>query len=99
MLFAQGLGMSPVNYGLFFFSFALLLGTFHGYRVPHKVFYGLAMLATCIYGIVQIIEHNDYGTSLAHQSQVYIFILQFLRAFGFYISYGLLEKYSNKYQN
>lgn len=98
MLFAQGLDYSPVNYGLFFFSFALILGTFHGYRVPHKVFYGLAILATCIFGIVQIVEQKDYGNSQVYLTQLYGFILRFVRSFVFYVFYGLLEKLSSEYQ-
>ncbi|MBR2952922.1 MAG: helix-turn-helix transcriptional regulator [Clostridia bacterium] len=98
MLFAQGLDYSPVNYGLFFFSFALILGTYHGYRVPHKVFYGLAILATCIFGIVQITEQDNFVNSQLHLTQLYGFILRFVRAFVFYVFYGLLEKLSSEYQ-
>ena len=60
MLFAQGLDFSPINYGMFMFSFALLLGTFHGYKVPHKIFFGLAILFTFIFGISGIISVVDY---------------------------------------
>lgn len=98
MLLAQGLDYSPVNYGMFLFSFALIFGTFHGYRVPHKVFYGLAILATCVFGIVQIIEQKDFANSQAYSIQLYGFILKFVRAFVFYVFYGLLEKLSSEYQ-
>ncbi len=93
MLFAQGLNYSPVNYGLFMFSFALLLGTFHGYRVPHKVFYGLAILATCVFGVTSIFTEG--GTD---SIQIYGFILRFIRAIMFYTFYGLLEKFSSEYE-
>ncbi|MBQ4572225.1 MAG: helix-turn-helix transcriptional regulator [Clostridia bacterium] len=98
MLLAQGLDYSPVNYGLFFFSFALILGTYHGYRVPHKVFYGLAILATCVFGIIPILRQSDYGVSQVYLTQLYGFILRFVRAFVFYVFYGLLEKLSSEYQ-
>ena len=98
MLFAQGLDYSPVNYGMFLFSFALILGTFHGYRVPHKVFYGLAILSTCIFGVVQIVGQKDYGNSQVYLTQLYGFILRFVRSFVFYVFYGLLEKLSSEYQ-
>ena len=93
MLFAQGLDFSPINYGLFMFSFALLLGTFHGYRVPHKVFYGLAILATCVFGVTSIFTEG--GTD---SIQIYGFILRFIRAIMFYTFYGLLEKFSSEYE-
>ena len=93
MLFVQGLNYSPVNYGLFMFSFALLLGTFHGYRVPHKVFYGLAILATCVFGVTSIFTEG--GTD---SIQIYGFVLRFIRAIIFYVFYGLLEKFSSEYE-
>ncbi len=93
MLFAQGMDYSPINYGLFFFSFALLFGTFHGYRVPHKVFYGLTILAVCIFGISSI-----FSEGITDTTQRYLFVLRFIRAIIFYVFYGLLEKFSNEYQ-
>ncbi len=93
MLFAQQYDFSPINYGLFMFSFALLLGTFHGYKVPHKVFYGLALLATCVYGFVAILTE---GTD--RDVQMYIFISRLVTTLIFYILYGLLEKFSNEYE-
>lgn len=99
MLFAQGLDYSPINYGLFFFSFALILGTFHGYRVPHKVFYGLAVLVTCVYGIISILRQGNNEIAQAYLTQLYVFVLRFLRAIVFYAFYGLLEKLSSEYEN
>ncbi len=93
MLFAQQLDFSPVNYGMFMFSFALLLGTFHGYKVPHKIFFGLAILFTCIFGIISIFSEG--GTDSV---QIYGFILRFVRAIIFYVFYGLLEKFSSEYE-
>lgn len=93
MLFAQGLDFSPINYGMFTFSFALLLGTFHGYKIPHKVFFGLAILFTCIFGIINIFSEGGTDTT-----QIYGFILRFVRAFAFYVFYGLLEKFSSEYE-
>lgn len=93
MLFAQGLDYSPVNYGMFMFSFALLLGTFHGYRVPHKIFFGLAILFTCVYGIPMIFtEGGEYPI------QIYAFVSRVVSALIFYIFYGLLEKFSSEYE-
>lgn len=93
MLFAQGLDFSPINYGMFMFSFALLLGTFHGYRVPHKVFYGLAILATCVFGVTSIFTEGRTDSI-----QIYGFVLRFARAILFYVFYGLLEKFSSEYE-
>ena len=93
MLFAQGMSFSPVCYGMFMFSFALLFGTFHGYRVPHKIFFALAILFTCIFGITSIFSEG--GTD---SIQIYGFILRFARAIIFYIFYGLLEKFSSEYE-
>lgn len=100
MLFAQGLDYSPVNYGMFFFSFALLLGTFHGYRVPHKVFYGLVILATCVFGVINIVNIVGYyenPSTDAHQT--YAFVSRLVKALIFYIFYGLLEKFSSEYES
>lgn len=93
MLFAQGLDFSPINYGMFMFSFALLLGTFHGYKVPYKIFFGLAILFSCIFGIINVFTEG--GTD---SIQIYGFILRFIRAIGFYVFYGLLEKFSSEYE-
>lgn len=93
MLFAQGLDFSPINYGMFMFSFALLLGTFHGYRVPHKIFFGLAILATCVFGVTSIFTEGRTDSI-----QIYGFVLRFVRAIIFYVFYGLLEKFSSEYE-
>lgn len=98
MLFAQQLDFSPVNYGMFMFSFALLLGTFHGYKVPHKIFFGLAILFTCIFGVVFIFTETGNSSSPVYDTQLYGFILRLVRAIGFYVFYGLLEKFSSEYE-
>lgn len=93
MLFAQGLDYSPINYGMFMFSFALLLGTFHGYHVPHKIFFGLAILFTFIFGIPMIFTEGGMDSN-----QIYAFVRRLVMALIFYIFYGLLEKFSNEYE-
>lgn len=105
MLFAQSLDFSPINYGLFMFSFALLLGTFHGYRVPHKIFFGLSIISTCVYGIVAIFRINSLNELVASSSnelveslQIYGFVYKFLLAVAFYVLYELLEKFSSEYE-
>ena len=76
LLFAQQLDFSPVNYGMFMFSFALLLGTFHGYKVPHKIFFGLAILFTCIFGVSSLVSVVGYYDNLSTDKiQIYAFIL------------------------
>ncbi|MGN0568967.1 MAG: helix-turn-helix domain-containing protein [Candidatus Fimenecus sp.] len=94
MLFAQQIDLSPINYGMFMFSFALLLGTFHGYRLPHKLFFGFTVLFTCVNGIAGIV---DCLHDITHD-QMYIFIYKFVTALIFYISYELLEKFSSEYE-
>ena len=99
MLFAQGLDFSPINYGMFMFSFALLLGTFHGYKVPHKIFFGLAILFTFIFGISGIISVVDYyDNTSTDKIQVYAFVSRLASALIFYVFYGLLEKFSSEYE-
>ena len=99
MLFAQGLDFSPINYGMFMFSFALLLGTFHGYKVPHKIFFGLAILFTFIFGISGIISVVDYyDNTSTDKIQIYAFVSRLVSALIFYIFYGLLEKFSSEYE-
>ena len=98
MLFAQQIGNSPIRYGMFMFSFALLLGTFHGYRVPHKIFYGLTMLITIVYGVAQIVTVFEHWSSQGVVSQVYGTVYQFIVTIIFYIFYGLLEKFSSEYE-
>lgn len=99
MLFVQQMDYSPINYGLLSFSFALLLGTFHGYRVPHKIFYGLAILFTLVFGIIALVNeasigHNDNVDAF----QTYAFVRRFVIALLFYVFYGVLEKISSKYK-
>lgn len=99
MLFAQGLGYSPIKYGMFMFSFALLLGTFHGYRVPHKVFYSLAILFTIIYGTTNIVKIvGYYENPLTDALQIYASVSSLVKALIFYIAYGFLEKFSSEYE-
>lgn len=99
MLFAQGLDFSPINYGMFMFSFALLLGTFHGYKVPHKIFFGLAILFTCIYGISSLVSVvGYYDNPSIDKVQIYAFVSRLVNALVFYIFYELLEKFSSEYE-
>lgn len=98
MLFAQGLDYSPIKYGMFMFSFALLLRTFHGYRVPHKIFHGLAILFTCIFGVINIVNIVGYYNNPSTDAvQIYTFVSRLIEALIFYIFYGLLEKFSSEY--
>lgn len=104
MLFVESFDFSPINYGLFMFSFALLLGTFHGYRVPHKVFFGLSILSVCVYGITAIFTSANSGTvensvlQISDSTQIYAFVHRFLSAIVFYVFYELLEKFSSEYE-
>lgn len=94
MLFAQQTDSSPIGYGMLMFSFALLFGTFHGYRLPHKIFFGFALLFTFVYGISGIVD--CFGNT--SHDQMYIFIYRFVAALFFYIVYELLEKFSSEYE-
>ena len=99
LLFAQQLDFSPVNYGMFMFSFALLLGTFHGYKVPHKIFFGLAILFTCIFGVSSLVSVvGYYDNPSTDKIQIYAFVSRLVNALVFYIFYGLLEKFSSEYE-
>lgn len=99
LLFAQQLDFSPVNYGMFMFSFALLLGTFHGYKVPHKIFFGLAILFTCIFGVSSLASVvGYYDNPSTDKIQIYAFVSRLVNALAFYIFYGLLEKFSSEYE-
>ncbi len=99
MLFAQSFSFSPINYGLFMFSFALLFGTFHGYRVPHKIFLGLSIISTCVYGIAAIFEmDSSHSNELVASLQIYGVVCKFLLAVVFYVLYELLEKFSSEYE-
>ncbi|MGN0539871.1 MAG: helix-turn-helix domain-containing protein [Candidatus Fimenecus sp.] len=94
MFVAQQIDLSPINYGMFMFSFALLLGTFHGYRLPHKLFFGFTLLFTCVNGIAGIVDCFGDKT----HDQMYIFIYRFVSALIFYIAYELLESFSSEYE-
>lgn len=99
MLFVQGLDYSPIKYGMFMFSFALLLRTYHGYRVPHKIFYGLAILFTCIFGVINIVNIVGYYKNPTTDAvQIYAFVSRLVEALIFYTFYGLLEKFSSEYE-
>ncbi len=98
MLFAQQITYSPIQYGMFMFSFALLLGTFHGYRVPHKIFYGLTILVAIVYGVARIVTAFEHWSSQGVIFQVYGTVYQFMSTIVFYIFYGLLEKFSSEYE-
>lgn len=100
MLFAQQINNSPVQYGMFMFSFALLLGTFHGYRVPYKIFYGLTILATIVYGVAQTVSTFEHLSSISQgvALQIYSVVHQFVFTIIFYIFYGLLEKFSSEHE-
>jgi transcriptional regulator with XRE-family HTH domain len=99
MLFAQGLDHSPIKYGMFMFSFALLLRTFHGYRVPHKIFFGLAILFTCIFGVINIVNIVGYYKNPSTDAvQIYAFVSRLVETLIFYTFYGLLEKFSSEYE-
>ena len=94
MLYAQQIDPSPINYGMFMFSFALLLGTFHGYRLPHKLFFGFTVLFTCVNGIAGIV---DCFGDITHD-KMYIFIYRLVATLIFYIAYELLENFSSEYE-
>lgn len=100
MLFAQQINYSPIRYGMFMFSFALLLGTFHGYRVPHKIFYGLTILATIVYGAGQIVSTFEHLGTISQGAALHIYgmIYPIVITVIFYIFYGLLEKFSSEYE-
>ena len=99
LLFAQQLDFSPINYGMFMFSFALLLGTFHGYKVPHKIFFGLTILFTCIFGVSSLVSVvGYYDNPSTDKIQIYAFVSRLVNALAFYIFYGLLEKFSSEYE-
>lgn len=100
MLFVQGLDSAVLNYGSLFFVIALLLSECHGYKIPHKIFYGLAILATVCYGVVYLVaEVNVLNISDANEKiQFYIFISRFIKSLLFYILYGVFEKCCDEYE-
>lgn len=100
MLFVQGFDSAVLNYGSLFFVIALLLSECHGYKIPHKIFYGLAILATVCYGVVYLVaEVNVLNISDANEKiQLYIFISRFIKSLLFYILYGVFEKCCDEYE-
>lgn len=100
MLYIQGVGSSGLSYGSFFFLLSLLLSVCHGYKVPHKIFYGLAILATVIFGMGSLFEQNDFPRIFGEYglTQFSISLMNFLRTIIFYILYGIFEKRCNEYE-
>lgn len=100
MLYIQGIDSSSLSYGSFFFLLSLLLSVCHGYKVPHKIFYGLAILATVIFGMGSLFEQNDFPRIFDEHglTQFSIFVIKFLRTLIFYILYGIFEKRCNEYE-
>lgn len=99
MIYIQGGDTSVINYGCFFFILALLLSECHGYKIPHKIFYGLAILITVVYGLFGIAEQIDFSMpSRTDLTQLYGFTFRFARALVFYILYGVFEKCCDEYE-
>lgn len=100
MIYIQLLDTSTINYGIFFFLLALLLSECHGYKVPHKIFYGLAILATVVFGSLYLYgEVNSFlSSSYPDKLQVYLFASRIVRALFFYILYGVFEKCCDEYE-
>lgn len=100
MLFVQGFDSAVLNYGSLFFVIALLLSECHGYKIPHKIFYGLAILFTVCYGVAYLFaEVNVLNISDANEKiQLYIFISRFIKSLLFYILYGVFEKCCDEYE-
>lgn len=100
MVYVQLVDTSTINYGIFFFLMALLLSECHGYKVPHKIFYGLAILFTVCYGVAYLFgEVNVLNISNAEEKiQFYIFVSRIVRGLLFYILYGVFEKCCDEYE-
>lgn len=100
MLYIQGTGSVGLSYGSFFFLLSLLLSVCHGYKIPHKIFYGLAILATAIFGIGAVFAQNDFPSIIGEHglTQFSISVMYFLRTLIFYILYGVFEKRCNEYE-
>lgn len=100
MLYIQGTGSVGLSYGSFFFLLSLLLSVCHGYKIPHKIFYGLAILATVIFGIGAVFAQNDFPSIIGEHglTQFSISVMYFLRTLIFYILYGVFEKRCNEYE-
>lgn len=89
-----------LNYGCVFFVAALLVSEFHGYKLPHKICYGLVILITVFIGIRSLYEglNYPYFESYMKMQAVWAIILGILRSFAFYILYGVFEKRCNEYE-
>lgn len=100
MLVVQSFDGASINYGCFFFIFALLLSECHGYRTPHKIFYGLAILATAVYGTGMIFGEVNLSnlSDKVEMTQFLGFIMRLVRALIFYIMYGVFEKSCDGYE-
>lgn len=101
MLYIQNLDPSVISYGVLFFITALLLSECHGYKTPHKLFYGLALLVTVCYGTGLLYYECTGFSELSNavdRSQIYAFVLKLLRALMFYIIYGAFEKCCDEYE-
>lgn len=100
MLYIQGTGSVGLSYGSFFFLLSLLLSVCHGYKIPHKIFYGLAILVTVIFGIGAVFAQNDFPSIIGEHglTQFSISVMYFLRTLIFYILYGIFEKRCNEYE-
>lgn len=100
MLYIQGTGSVGLSYGSFFFLLSLLLSVCHGYKIPHKIFYGLAILATVIFGVGAVFAQSDFPSIIGEHglTQFSIFVINFLRTLVFYILYGIFEKRCNEYE-
>ncbi len=101
MLFIQSMDTSFLSYGVLFFITALLLSECHGYKVPHKIFYGLAILFTVCYGSATLYyEYADFSdlSNAADRTQIYAVSLKLFRSLMFYILYGVFEKCCDEYE-
>lgn len=84
-----------MDYGIFWFSFALLFSAVHGYRTPYKVFYWLAVVSAFLTALYDISLLSDMST---WSPKLYFYnFLPLVLALIFYIFYGLLEKFTDKY--
>lgn len=101
MILVQSLDTSFLSYGVLFFLTALLLSEYHGYKVPHKIFYGLALLAAVCFGSVtlyfEVLDFSDLS-NVADRSQIYGCSLKLFRAVMFYILYGVFEICCDEYE-
>lgn len=100
MLFIQGMDSSFLSYGVLFFITALLLSECHGYKVPHKIFYGLAILATVCFGSFALYDSVDFSdlSNVSDRSELYSFSLRLFIPLMFYILYGVFEKCCDEYE-